>query len=190
MKSKASTPLILVTLTVLMLSSCSKFSESIQRDVIINPGLLAFSIPSILTTREGVKFTEVLATINVDSIIKNDAQGFTIADLKKIRIASLALILPDTSDKISDFSFVEKISLKISSSTDTTQAAVLGSIINNPETKVKVLNFKIDTEGDLSKLLVQPRLKYTLTGKVRNIPTRAIPIAGLVFVYRATLSKD
>ncbi|MBE9602506.1 hypothetical protein [Pedobacter sp. MC2016-24] len=190
MKFKVSTPLILVTLALLVLCSCSKFSESIQRDVIINPGLLAFPIPSISTTREGVKFTELLATINVDSIINYDAQGFNSADLKKIKIASLTLLIPDTSDKVSDFSFIEKISLKISSSTDTTQAAVLGSIIDNPESKVKVLNFKIDTDGDLSKLLVQKNLRYTLTGKVRNIPTKTIPIAGLIFVYRATLSKD
>lgn len=189
MKFKVSTPLILVTLALLVLCSCSKFSESIQRDVIINPDTLVFSIPSIVTTRDGVKLAELSATVDVESIIKNSASGFSIADLKKIKVTSIAISLP-IKDTVNNFSSIEKISLKISSSTDTTQAAVLGSIIDNPESKVKALNFKIDTDGDLSKLLVQKNLKYTLTGKVRNIPTKTIPIAGLIFVYRATLSKD
>lgn len=188
MKFKASTPLILVALTLLILSACSKFSESIQRDVIINPETFVVSFPSILTTRDGVKFSEKQATIDIESTIRNNASGFTIADLKKIKVTSIVLSLPklDTGN----FAFIEKLSLKISSSTDTTQAAVLGSVIDNPESKVKLLNFKIATDGDLSKLLVQKNLVYTLTGKVRNIPTRAIPITNMVFVYRATLSKE
>ena len=86
MKFKVSTPLILVTLALLVLCSCSKFSESIQRDVIIDPDTLVFSIPSIVTTREGVKLAELSATVDVESIIKNNASGFSIADLKKIKL--------------------------------------------------------------------------------------------------------
>lgn len=188
MKFKASIPLILVPLTLLIISSCSKFSESIQRDVVI-PDTLGFSIPSILTTRDATKIVQFSSTLGLETTIKNNAAGFSIADLKKTKVSSIILTLP-TADTLSDYSFIEKISLKITSSTDTTQAAVLGSILANPESKVKVLQFKIDTDGDLSKLLIQSNLKYTLTGKVRNTPTKLIPRAVLVFEYRATLNKE
>jgi hypothetical protein len=189
MKRKASTPLILIALSLFLLCSCNKFSETIQRDVIISPDTLVFPIPSIFTTRENIKLAELSASVDVESIIKNSASGFSIADLKKIKITSISIVLP-TSDTVNNFSFIEKVSLKISSSTDTTQAAVLGSIISNPESKVKTLSFKIDTDGDLSKLLVQKNLKYTLSGKVRNTPTKPIAITKMALAYRATLNKD
>lgn len=187
MKSQSLSALILGCLTTCILFSCSKFSESIERDVIITPDTIRFSITPVTTTREGTKLGEVTSIIDINNYIKAQANEFSAADLKRIKITSISLSLP-VKDTVNNFAFIENMTV-YSNYNDNLGKIPLAGVTGNPEIKNKALKLGILTDQDMQSFVKQPSMPYTFIGKVRNTTTKDIAV-NMVVNYRATLSKD
>lgn len=187
MKSQSLSALILGCLITCALLSCSKFSESIERDVIITPDTIRFSITPVTTTREGIKLGEGTSIIDINNYIKAQASEFSSADLKRIKITSISISLP-TNDKENNFAFIENITV-YSNYTDSLGKIPLAGLTSNPEVKSTALKLGILTDQDMQSFVKQPSMPYTFIGKVRNTTTKTIAV-NMVVNYRATLSKD
>jgi hypothetical protein len=153
---------------LIVFSSCKKIKEATQRDVIITPDAIEFTIPVITTTTEGTLTSVTESDFDLDELIKSAASEFGEDNIKKITIQSvkIELLNSNTTNKIGNF---ESLSLSINApgATEATVAAVTAI----PAEATTSLEIPITGNNELKTYLGASSFTYTVKGRARTVTT-------------------
>lgn len=175
-----------VVITFFMLFSCSKVTESVQRDIVVMPDSIQFIIPEISNVDlADTTLATIPVQIDLDALIKSKAPNFGISNLQSIRLTSLAISLvnPDT---LNNFQNIQTLTVSIEAPGK--NGATLISVPNIPDSRISGLNLPITSQIiDLKELLTAPSVYYRLRGRARR--TTAIALTAYAkFTYTITLT--
>lgn len=181
MKTNKLNTFIAVILSFFIFSSCDKVEEITQKDVVITPDYVEFTIPQVTNTEEGSFGEPFEVKLNLDSLIKSKASAFGVSNIKSINITSLRIALQEQRED-SNFKVLEKISVEISSAGQTSK--VLATANNSDHTTNKYELVLPVTGGniELKDYLKASSFSYAVTGKAKN-PTEQPVRARLYATY-------
>src|SRR5690606_26362932 len=110
--------------------SCSKVSESLERDVIVRPDEIKFDIKPINNTQSGTELAKIPVTMNFDSLIRNQTgQEMGIEDAKSFSVTSFQLVIESLKDD-NNFGNFETINVLIESGSQL--KVLVAQITGNP----------------------------------------------------------
>jgi len=157
---------------VAVLFSCNNISESIQRDVYIYPKAVSFTIPKITNTDSVILIGDLnIKSLNLDSLIKDEAKRFGASNVKNIKIKEFKLELID-ADSLNNIQNIETITVKIKASEQADQSIATAAPSNSRTTK---LTIPIVSGGsDLRTFLTSPSFSYSLSGELRTATTKEL----------------
>ena len=184
---------ILISIAVLPLlityTSCSKITESLQRDVEI-VDTVYFEIPIIEDISKTATLPELTTTIDLEAQIRPKVQDLTASNFQFARLKNLHLglaeVKKDSIDRDNNFANLQFIKFNLSegSKTDTLaniaipSANLIGALalppVMSPET--------------LKPYLSSSSMKYRITVKAKKITTKVMYVRAAIS-YTVTLSK-
>lgn len=155
------------------LSSCSKVEEITQKDVVITPNSVTFTIPEVTSTDAGSISAPFEVNLDLAALIKEKASSFGVGNIKSIKITSLKIDLIN-GDDANNFKIIENLSASISA--EGLSSKVLASVTNNDFTTVKQSLVIPVTGGDieLKDYLKATSFKYSISGKAHSKTTKAL----------------
>jgi hypothetical protein len=169
---KNSTKLLTAVVLLFTFSSCSKIKEATQRDIVVTPGAINFTIPVTASTTDQT-FGEQNVDLDLNALIKAQASEFGEDNVKKVKIKTITLevLNKDANNDISNF---EKFDVKISTGGTPVSIAANTTIPNTPG--LATITVEPTGSTDLKSYLTASSFKYALTGKLRKATTIALQI--------------
>lgn len=186
--------LILIAATLLMaFSACNKISESIQRDVIITPDSLLFSIPPLKSNQDSVVLNDLPTTVNIINEINNlDGEKFGLDNISNVRLSNFSITyvpkVKDSVDTKNNFSSIGSIKVYLK---DGLKRDSLAKVANTGPIDAVTRSFTLSPimKEDLLKYYLNlGNLKYSMVIKARKLTTDTIK-AKISASYTLTLSK-
>jgi len=162
---------LLITISV-SIFSCSKVSESLERDVIVRPDQIDFEIPLVESTESEESLGTIPVTMNFDSLIREQTIDLGVENAMSFHLTSLQLTLDSVSDD-SNFGNFERINIYIQS--DSQPAILVAKLEGNPNSKNGSLSIPlVANRPELKDFLSSSSFKFNLKGKARNPTTFAM----------------
>lgn len=189
---KANLLLIVATL-ILAFSSCNKISEDLQRDLIISPDSMSFSIPPMIANGDSIVIDNLPATVNIaDSIKKETVDEFNADHIKAVRLSNFTIDLVrhknDTINNRSNFNSIDFVKANLNNGT---QKDNLASVTNSSSLDVFTAKLTLNQVMETSTLktyLSNGTLRYSLIIKPRKSTIDTIK-AKIGTSYTLTLVK-
>lgn len=174
---------------LLIYTSCSKITESLQRDALI-VDTVYFEIPVIENLSNEVTLPDIATTIDLEAQIRAQVQDLTASNLQSARLKNLHLALKeikkDSIDKENNFANLQSIKFNLSDGSKTDSLAnitipstnLIGALalppVMSPET--------------LKPYLSSSSMKYRIKVKAKKITTKVMYVRAATS-YTVTLSK-
>ncbi|MBB2148387.1 hypothetical protein [Pedobacter gandavensis] len=186
--------LLLIAATLLLaLSACNKISESIQRDVIIKPDSILFSIPPKASSQDSAIINDLPTTVNIINEINNlGGETFGLDNITNVRLSNISITyVPKTKDSVdtkNNFSNIGSIMLNLNNGL---KRDSLAKVVNTGSIDAVSRIFTLTPvmkEELLKEYLNLGNLKYSLVIKFRKPTTDTIK-AKISASYTLTLKK-
>jgi hypothetical protein len=170
---------VLIALTGIMYSSCSKIAALIRAQAISFTATdLSFNVPVITSTTANTSIGSGTFTYNIDSLIRaQTVNQFGLANIDTVTLTSCTLTIqnPDADNNFANF---ESASGSFSTSADA-NVANMGSITNNPDTYAATLSVPVNSGVNL-KSYVSPSgltsFSYSVMGQARRATTKPLTV--------------
>lgn len=174
---------------ILIYTACNKISESLQRDVIVKDSVF-FDIPILTSITDPYTISDIKIPLNIEEQISHDVQGFSISNLKSVKIMNLNMSLrpigKDSIDKANNFGNIETVRFGISNGTTLIN---IGIANNNSNAVSGSLTLTISILPEtLKEYLLNPSATYNLAVKARTSTTAPMKVRAMA-TYIITLSK-
>lgn len=184
MRTKTNILLASALIITVVLLSCNNISESIQRDVFINPKAISFTIPKISDTDSIILIKDInTKSLNLDSLINGQSDKFGAKNIKSIKIKDFKLALLDTNS-LNNIQNIETIIVTIRASG---QDTLIIARTNPSNSKASKLTIPIVTGSpDVKTYLTSPAFSYNLTGILRTATTKELK-AEITATYTITV---
>lgn len=175
---------------LLIYTSCSKFSESVQRDTEITDTVY-FEIPIIDNISKEVVLPDLATTIDLEAQVRAQVQDLTASNFQSARLKSmhlgLAEVKKDSIDVENNFANLQfiKFSLSDGSNTDSLATVVIPS---TPAVSRGLALSPVMASEKFKVYLSNPSMKYRITVKARKVTNKVMRV-GAAASYIVTLSK-
>ena len=185
---KTHTLYFLPLLLALVVSSCSKVSEEIQRDAIILDSV-DYTIPVMTEVDSAYAFTGIQLPLNPGAKI-GQLQGFTEANIKSIKLSRMAIVLKylpntDSIDVANHFGNFQ--SLRFSIPNGATPLNIASATISSASVN-GAINLITNSSMELKPLLGANAATGTLTARTRTATTKPIFVTIYAW-FTVTVSK-
>jgi hypothetical protein len=173
---------------IFIYTSCSKISESLQRDTVITD-TVSFEIPVITNIADPVTISNIESPLNFEEQVNAQVQGLSIANLSSVNLRSidLGLISAESGvDTANTFGKLQSIKLQIGDGIKTDSLARI-SIASTGPTSTLTLTPVILPET-LKPYLSGSSVRYEVIVKAKKVTTKVMKVK-IGAVYRVTLSK-
>ncbi|WP_316820159.1 hypothetical protein [Pedobacter gandavensis] len=188
--------LLIVAILILAFSACNKISEDIQRDLIISPDSIKFSIPPMTVNGDSIVIDNLPTTLVInnflDSLNRQGGEIYSVNNISEIRLSNFTVdLIPNKNDTVnnrSNFSSIGLINANLSSGT---QKDKLAEITNNSSLdsfSAKLTLKQVMSNDLLRNYLNNGNLKYSLVIKPRKSTIDTIK-AKIGTSYTMTLKK-
>ncbi|WP_316812010.1 hypothetical protein [Pedobacter heparinus] len=174
---------------LLIYTSCSKITESLQRDVVI-VDTVYFEIPVIPNIGDEATLPDIATTIDLEAQIKAQVQDLTASNLLSARLKNLHLALAEVKkDSIDiDNNFANLQSIKFSL-TDGSKTDSLANITIPSTNLIGALALTpVILPETLKPQLSNPSMKYRITVKAKKATVKVMNVRAAAS-YIVTLAK-
>jgi hypothetical protein len=160
-----------VCVAAISLSSCSKISNLLKKDLDMQTTTVDFVIPPTPASGDVLSGSQT-TFYNVDSFIKaSTANQLGVANITSAKIKAVRITINNASAAL-NFANFETFSGAVHSDANTTDFIV--RIPSNPDTYAAVLDLPVDSTVELKSYLNATRFTYTLSGKLRRAVTDSV----------------
>ncbi|MNE34381.1 hypothetical protein D3C80_1281010 [compost metagenome] len=173
--------------------SCSKISENIQQDIVVNDTVF-FNIPVLNSITSTTPISGIPFTLNLEEEVKSGLNKYTIDQIRSTKLRSmnlsLAFIGKDTSGKDSidtknNFGNLESVKFRISANgsfanlanTTITSSGTVGALALTPVIVPDSLRTFLTNPAKTYEVLVKAKTVTTLPMRVRATSTYTITLA-------------
>lgn len=176
---------------LLVYSSCSKLSENIEQDIVINDTVY-FEIPILSSTTTTVAIPAVKPTLNLEEQLKNNLNNFTMANIKATKMTrlnmALGLVGPnlDSIDVNNNFGNLETVKFAFSPDEKTANLANL-TIVSTAKSGALTLT-PIISPDSLRPYLTDQSTNYYIRVKAKTVTTTVMKVQAAAS-YTITLAK-
>ncbi len=176
MKAKLCVFSLMAAFVAVSFAACNKIKSELFPSFDTDISEVTVTVPA---TAAGVEATASnTVSFNLDSAIKAYTRStFSINNLSSVKVKDISIFVlnPDSENDASNF---ESISLKISSSTNSTPALVASAAI--PNSYSTSVNIDAANGPELKEYLRGNNLTYAITGKTRRAVTKPLTLTVLV----------
>jgi hypothetical protein len=182
--------ILLFAILITSLSSCT-MKESIQRDILINTDPMVVNIPIVTSLLEVVPLAEVSSKTDLNTLISQNTNQFSIADLRSFRISGFQMEIEDQPvgdsvlvDSVNNFKAFDQIRVQLKRGNN--QLLDIGTINNSAMQSSVAIQIPITTTQELKDDVSGGNLTYVITGIARDSTTKIIK-ASAIAQYKLTL---
>lgn len=173
-------------LFVLVIFSCKKINESIQREIVVSPEPALFTIPVIPNTNAGFIAGEFLDTINLEHELHLVSKEFGPGNVSDVKVLSVKLdLLADTIDEEHNLALFDDISITVSSGE---KKAILAKVENSSASEGSMLVQGAVPTTDLKDILTGSTFLYDIRVRAARATSSTLR-ARLSPVFSVTVKK-
>lgn len=186
--------LLLIAATLLLaLSACNKVSESIQRDIIIKPDSLLFSIPPTALSSDSIVIDNLPATVNIINEINNPGgENFSLENITKVKVSDFSITyvpkVKDSVDAKNNFSSISTLRVNLINGLKRDSLAKYANTGSIDAVPLRLALTPVIDGEILKTYLNNGSLKYSVVIRLRKSTTDTIK-AKLSASYTLTLEK-
>ncbi len=182
---------LLLSFMLLLITSCT-MKENIERDLILETTPIDFNIPIVSSITDTVSLAEISTQADLNALITEHTNGFTVNDLKSIQITSFRILMinqhpgADTIpvDSVNNLRAFRSISVKLKKPD---KSLLTIGLMNNSNAQTDTLvQVPITNNQELKDQLNNNAFNYVITG-VALRPTTEIIKAQAIVQYKFKL---
>ena len=171
MKKSIFLPVLIITLSIFTLASCSKIKQALQYDIPLQSGSVTIIIPPTSVANGSVNGTGT-NTINIDSVIKaSTANTLGVSNIISVKLTSVTLTLPHP-DSANNFQNFESCYASFFTNAVSTPYEV--RIANNPNSFASAVYLPVDSSVELKSYLNGNQFTYSAGGQLRTSTTDSL----------------
>ncbi len=159
-------------------TSCKKLEKATDQNITLTTADVTLNVASQGVSAQEVTLNSVVATADLDALIKQKASGFGLKNIKSLKIKTLTAEITAGSDATNSFSNLQGISAVLEGAGKTFTASYAGT----PAAQTTKINLTVDSSVDLKDILSSASLKYSLKSKVVTALTKNLTVK-LVATY-------
>ncbi|WP_432712496.1 hypothetical protein [Pedobacter sp.] len=181
----------LLSLLLTLVVACGT-KENIQRDLVVTTSAIAFDIPISSDITDTLALATLKTPTDLNQVISEGAPGFTLADLKSIRVSGFAIEIPgqeeveagEEEDLTNTLKAFESIKLKVQKTDN--KLIELGVINNSAMQASDAISLPIARMEEVNQEINAGTLTYVISG-LRRTPTTKLIKAQCYIQYKLTL---
>jgi|GEM_PF-3425572 len=174
---------LLIVGSAVIASSCNKIKEATDQNITLTTADVTLSVASRGVSAQEVELSSIVATADLDALIKQKASGFGLNNVKSLKIKTLTAEITAGADANNSFANLNDVSAVIEATGKTLFTATYS---NASTTRIDKINLVVNSAVDLKDLVSGTGLKYTLKSKIRTALTNNLTIK-LVATYDAVV---
>lgn len=174
---------LLMLASVVMTTSCNKIKEATDQNITLTTADVTLNVASRGVSAQEVALSSVVATADLDALIKQKASGFGLKNVKSLKIKTLTAEITAGADANNSFANLNDVSAVIEATGKTPFSATYSS---TSTARVDKISLVVNSAADLKDLVSGADLKYTLKSKIRTALTNNLTIK-LVATYDAVV---
>lgn len=154
-------------------SSCKKLEEATNQNITLTGAEATLVVSARDVSSGSVELNFATVTSNLDALIKENASGFGLKNLKSLKIKTLTAEITAGSNATNNFSNFKDLSATLEATGKTPFTA---SYVGTPPASSTNISFAVSNAVDLKDLVSSGSLKYTLKATVLTKTTTDLTI--------------